>query len=226
MNAIALTASGKQFDLLHPGPAMVDIRDIAYQLAIQPRYAGATPASPFSIAQHSVHVADSMERPEWRLAALLHDAHEFVMGDLISPVQTALEAISPADHAIIADEVNGLPVSDEVAGNLRIAAEKIGLRMLSGRIARLKRRIDEAAIWPAFGLTAPGPALADAIHLADMRARATEHRDLLAPGTPPITDAKPWSHTLKAWPWPEAEARFIERFEQYRAMAQLAGAAA
>lgn len=226
MTTLTVTASGRRFDLLHPEPGQVDIRDIAFHLATSSRFAGACPAAPYFIAQHSVHVADSLAEPAWRIYGLMHDAHEYVAGDVTSPAENAIETLGPADHAIIADEVNGLPVSDAAAGDMRLAAERIAQRLLSGRIKRLKRRIDESAIWPAFGLAPPPPRVADAVHLADQQALATETRDLLAPGTAPLTLAKPWSHTIKAWPWPDAEAAFLNRFEQYLATARQAGMAA
>jgi len=89
--------SGRRLDLLDPSPLDVEIEDIAHGLARVARWNGQTVGShAFSVAQHSVVVeliATSLN-PNWppgrQLAALLHDAAEYVVGDLISPFKTAL----------------------------------------------------------------------------------------------------------------------------------------
>ena len=89
--------SGRRLDLLDPSPVDIEIEDIAHGLARIARWNGQTigPAA-FSVAQHSVVVEQfcARLRPEWpakwRLAALLHDAPEFVIGDMISPFKAAL----------------------------------------------------------------------------------------------------------------------------------------
>jgi 5'-deoxynucleotidase YfbR-like HD superfamily hydrolase len=89
--------SGRRLDLLDPAPADIDIEDIAHGLARVARWNGQTlGAHAFSVAQHSLLVdeiagARNSEWPaRWRLAALLHDAPEYVVGDLISPFKTAI----------------------------------------------------------------------------------------------------------------------------------------
>ena len=89
--------SGRRLDLLDPSPLDVEIEDIAHGLARVARWNGQTKGPlPFSVAQHSLIVEDfcSQTKPgwpvRWRLAALLHDAPEFVIGDLISPFKSAL----------------------------------------------------------------------------------------------------------------------------------------
>ncbi|MEO0618566.1 MAG: HD family hydrolase [Pseudomonadota bacterium] len=89
--------SGRRLDLLNPSPADIDIEDIAHGLARVARWNGQTVGThAFSVAQHSVLVADICDAlasdltPQWRLAALLHDAAEYVVGDLISPFKTAI----------------------------------------------------------------------------------------------------------------------------------------
>ena len=89
--------SGRRLDLLHPLPADIAIADIAHGLARVARWNGQTVGeNPFSVAQHSLLVetiAGGMEprlsRAD-RLAALLHDAPEYVIGDLISPFKAVL----------------------------------------------------------------------------------------------------------------------------------------
>ncbi len=89
--------SGRRLDLLDPSPVDVEIEDIAHGLARVARWNGQTAGEiPFSVAQHSLLVVNFCEamRPgwpaKWRLAALLHDAPEFVIGDMISPFKAAL----------------------------------------------------------------------------------------------------------------------------------------
>lgn len=89
--------SGRRLDLLDPNPADVAIEDIAHGLARVARWNGQTVgAHAFSVAQHSLIVTDIAEalapaltQPE-RLTALLHDAPEYVVGDLISPFKAAI----------------------------------------------------------------------------------------------------------------------------------------
>ncbi|RMH49791.1 MAG: HD family hydrolase [Alphaproteobacteria bacterium] len=89
--------SGRRLDLLDPSPLDVEIEDIAHGLAFVARWNGQTRGDwPFSVAEHCVLVEalfariDPRAEPRWRLAALLHDAPEYVMGDMISPVKAAL----------------------------------------------------------------------------------------------------------------------------------------
>lgn len=89
--------SGRRLDLLDPSPVDIEIEDIAHGLSRVARWNGQTIGElPFTVAQHSLLVVDFCEaaRPEWpakwRLAALLHDAPEFVIGDMISPFKSAL----------------------------------------------------------------------------------------------------------------------------------------
>lgn len=89
--------SGRRLDLLQPSPDDIEIDDIAHGLARVARWNGQTTgANAFSVAQHSLLVTDIVEtlNPEFekafRLAALLHDAPEYVIGDLISPFKAAI----------------------------------------------------------------------------------------------------------------------------------------
>jgi hypothetical protein len=89
--------SGRRLDLLDPSPGDIEIEDIAHGLARVARWNGQTTGPhAFSVAQHVVLVEDIVHalnpdwRRQWRLAALLHDAPEYVIGDLISPFKTAI----------------------------------------------------------------------------------------------------------------------------------------
>ena len=89
--------SGRRLDLLNPSPADIEIDDIAHGLARVARWNGQTLGNhAFSVAQHALLVEDiANARNEdwpssWRLATLLHDAPEYVVGDLISPFKNAI----------------------------------------------------------------------------------------------------------------------------------------
>jgi 5'-deoxynucleotidase YfbR-like HD superfamily hydrolase len=89
--------SGRRLDLLDPSPMDIEVEDIAHGLARVARWNGQTTGEhAFSVAQHSIvveevvsHIQPDIE-PRWRLAALLHDAPEYVVGDMISPFKAAL----------------------------------------------------------------------------------------------------------------------------------------
>jgi uncharacterized protein len=89
--------SGRRLDILDPSPLDVEIEDIAHGLARVARWNGQTRGNHiFSVAQHSVlveainaHLEPEMPAPS-RLIALLHDAPEYVIGDIISPFKAAV----------------------------------------------------------------------------------------------------------------------------------------
>ena len=89
--------SGRRLDLLDPTPVDIEIEDIAHGLAFVARWNGQTKGDwPYSVAEHSLLVEEIYGRivpnapTKWRLAALLHDAPEYVIGDMISPVKAAV----------------------------------------------------------------------------------------------------------------------------------------
>ena len=89
--------SGRRLDLLDPSPVDVEIEDIAHGLARVARWNGQTKgAHAFSVAEHSVIVEalclelEPRLDPRSRLVALLHDAPEYVIGDMISPFKAVL----------------------------------------------------------------------------------------------------------------------------------------
>jgi 5'-deoxynucleotidase YfbR-like HD superfamily hydrolase len=89
--------SGRRLDLLDPSPLDIEIADIAHGLARVARWNGQTNgAHIFSVAQHTLLVEavmrEQMPRADvsYRLAALLHDAPEYVIGDMISPFKAVL----------------------------------------------------------------------------------------------------------------------------------------
>jgi 5'-deoxynucleotidase YfbR-like HD superfamily hydrolase len=89
--------SGRRLDLLDPSPKDIEVEDIAHGLARVARWNGQTIGEhAFSVAQHALlveEIATAMHpdlTSRWRLAALLHDAPEYVIGDLISPFKAAI----------------------------------------------------------------------------------------------------------------------------------------
>ena len=97
MRAWQRMLSGRRLDLLEPSPLDIEIGDIAHGLARVARWNGQTKgAHAFSVAQHCVLVErltfelNPRLSREARLMALLHDAPEYVVGDLISPFKTAI----------------------------------------------------------------------------------------------------------------------------------------
>ncbi|WP_372573627.1 HD domain-containing protein [Ruegeria jejuensis] len=89
--------SGRRLDLLDPTPFDIEIEDIAHGLAFVARWNGQTKGDfAYSVAEHSLLVEALFGRispkapAKWRLAALLHDAPEYVIGDMISPVKSAV----------------------------------------------------------------------------------------------------------------------------------------
>ncbi|MCE2517583.1 MAG: HD family hydrolase [Alphaproteobacteria bacterium] len=91
--------SGRRLDLIDPSPMDIEIEDIAHGLARVARWNGQTRGDwTFSVAQHSVMVERLFARQnpdvarKWRLACLLHDAPEYVIGDMITPFKAMLSA--------------------------------------------------------------------------------------------------------------------------------------
>lgn len=106
-------------NLLDPQIEDITLRDIAYHLSRIPRFNGATIGRfPWSIADHSLLVEHFMsllaEDPRWLLAALLHDAHEFVTGDITRPVQSALWTVQGPRAAVDAIEFIQKMIQDRI----------------------------------------------------------------------------------------------------------------
>ncbi|MGA8468233.1 MAG: HD family hydrolase, partial [Pseudolabrys sp.] len=96
--------SGRRLDLLDPSPLDVELEDIAHGLARVARWNGQTQgAHIFSVAQHALLV-EALARAKvprldriGRLALLLHDAPEYVIGDMISP----FKAVIGGDYKVV-----------------------------------------------------------------------------------------------------------------------------
>ena len=129
------TYSGIRFDLLEPTVDMVEIGDIAHHLATSNRFNGAAD-EPYSIAQHSLAVAHAVAEetsidPTAVLYALLHDAEEAYMGDLVSPLKS-VPAIKAAWK----------PIADNISS---VIFEAFGLpRQMPDHIAEIVHATDLA----------------------------------------------------------------------------------
>lgn len=93
------TYTMRTFDLLAPSVEMVDAEDIAHALSRTNRFSGHTHGEPYSVAHHSMLVADLLASwgapPEVVREGLLHDAGEAYYGDTVSPVKRALDDLDP-----------------------------------------------------------------------------------------------------------------------------------
>ncbi|WP_439141788.1 HD domain-containing protein [Planktotalea sp.] len=138
--------SGRRLDLLDPTPVDIEVEDIAHGLAFVARWNGQTKGDfAYSVAEHSLLVETLFTRMQpsasvkWRLAALLHDAPEYVIGDMISPVKAAVgsgygeldERLTAAIHIRF-----GLPATIPVAIKKQIKkADKVSARLEAEQIA-------------------------------------------------------------------------------------------
>ncbi|MGI9383102.1 MAG: HD domain-containing protein [Methyloligellaceae bacterium] len=182
--------SGRRLDLLDPSPLDIEIEDIAHGLARVARWNGQTVGDhAFSVAQHSLLVEWIVGalRPElganWRLAALLHDGAEYVIGDLISP----FKAVIGLDYKALE---NRLLEAIHIRFGLPPAPPKT--------IASLIKRADRvAAFYEATRLAGFGETEARKF-FGSPRGLARETRDALA--------------DLEAWPTADAQRRYLERF--------------
>ncbi|MCC5961983.1 MAG: HD family hydrolase [Rhodobacteraceae bacterium] len=162
--------SGRRLDLLDPTPVDIEIEDIAHGLAFVARWNGQTRGDwPYSVAEHSLLVEAILARatprpdPRWQLAALLHDAPEYVIGDMISPVKDAVGPGYGALDARLAAAIHirfGLPAALPAPVKKRIkAADRLSAWLEATEIAGFTK--PEAN--RLFGQ--PDPALLDGLSL-------------------------------------------------------------
>jgi len=184
--------SGRRLDLLDPSPLDIEIADIAHGLARVARWNGQTDGEhAFSVAEHSLLVEaivgdlePALDR-RGRLAALIHDAPEYVIGDLISPFKAALSLDYRAFEAKLLAAIHlrfGLPPE------------------LSPPTAKLIKRADKiAAFYEATGLAG--------FSRAEARRFFGQPRGL----SPALVNRL--SH-LSPLPAAEVEAKFLRRFDE------------
>jgi 5'-deoxynucleotidase YfbR-like HD superfamily hydrolase len=173
--------SGRRLDLLDPSPLDIEATDIAHGLARVARWNGQTHGDhAFSVAQHSLLVArifaltePSATRLE-RLATLLHDAPEYVIGDMISPFKAVLDGAyrSVESRLLAAIHIRfGLPAS--LSGPLR---------------ERIKKADQIAAYWEAVSLAGFSEAEAARFFGRPGRLQFESHAEFLQPW--PARDAE------------------------------------
>ena len=162
--------SGRRLDLLDPTPVDIEIEDIAHGLAFVARWNGQTRGDyAYSVAEHALLVEEIFRRiapaagAAERLTALLHDAPEYVIGDMISPVKAAVgpsyeeldRRLSAAIHIRF-----GLPAQTPPRLKKQIkAADKVSAWLEATRIAGFS----EAEADRFFGR--PDPALTDGLDI-------------------------------------------------------------
>jgi 5'-deoxynucleotidase YfbR-like HD superfamily hydrolase len=183
--------SGRRLDILDPSPLDVELSDIAHGLARVARWNGQTLGDyAFSVAQHSVLVLELFRahNPEAdntaQLQALLHDAPEYVMGDIISPFKAAMGG-------------NYKTVEDRLLGAVYL---RFSLPATAGAaLAKLIKKADREA------------AYFEAVHLAGFSA-AEAQRFFGAPSLPAF-DVDQFDRLIRPWPTREAQERFIAACE-------------
>jgi 5'-deoxynucleotidase YfbR-like HD superfamily hydrolase len=183
--------SGRRLDLLDPSPLDVELSDIAHGLARVARWNGQTIGDyPFSVAQHSVLVLEIYRalNPDADaralLYALLHDAPEYVMGDIISPFKAAMGG-------------NYKEVENRLLGavHLRFALPAVA----SSAVTKAIKRADKEA------------AYLEAVHLAGFE--VDEARRYFGEPSFPVFEFEPFERLIRPWPTREAHDRFVEAVE-------------
>lgn len=183
--------SGRRLDLLDPSPVDVELSDIAHGLARVARWNGQTIGDyPFSVAQHSVLVLELFRAatpdagPVAQLQALLHDAPEYVMGDIISPFKAAMGG-------------NYKDVENRLLSAIFLRFS-LPATMTSALTKQVKRADREAAYY-------------EATHLAGFD--AIEARKLFGEPEQPTFEVDAFETLIRPWPTQQAHQRFIEAFE-------------
>lgn len=143
--------SGRRLDLLDPTPVDIEVEDIAHGLSFVARWNGQTRGDwPYTVAEHSLLVeelytaADPAAQDRWRLGALLHDAPEYVIGDMISPVKAAVGPGYAEMDARLAAAIHlrfGLPAALPPAVKRAIkAADRVSAWIEATRLAGFAER--------------------------------------------------------------------------------------
>jgi uncharacterized protein len=183
--------SGRRLDILDPSPLDVELSDIAHGLARVARWNGQTQGDyPFSVAQHSVLVLEifrALNREATvadQLYAVLHDAPEYVMGDIISPFKAAMGG-------------NYKEVENRLLG-------AVHLRFSLGALppAKLTRQIKVSDREAAY---------LEAVHLAGFE--VGEARKFFGEPTLPAFDLDKFDRLIRPWPTREAHDRFVAAVE-------------
>lgn len=183
--------SGRRLDILDPSPLDVELSDIAHGLARVARWNGQTQGDyPFSVAQHSVLVMEIHRTlypncaPSASLYALLHDAPEYVMGDLISPFKAAIGG-------------NYKDMENRLLGAVHVRFS-LPAHPPASLVKQIKAADREAAFF-------------EAVNLAGFD--RDEARRLFGEPTLPAFDFDQFERLIRPWPTREAHDRFVAAFE-------------
>jgi hypothetical protein len=98
--AVIVTYTGKEFDVLHPDPSLICLEDIAHALSQTCRFTGHTSRF-YSVAEHSYHCSKLVAITEHQRACLLHDAAEAYLNDIASPVKQHLPEYNEFEENLI-----------------------------------------------------------------------------------------------------------------------------
>lgn len=153
------TATGAGVHLLSTDPATIRLMDIAVHLARIPRFnGGAKIGHTVSVATHSILVMQLMPAgtsPVDRLHALLHDAHEAYLGDIITPVERVLSMVSGSEA--IAHMKARLQMAIEIAAGIGVPdpLTRIAIRLADREALALEKRDILHADTPPWGLELP-----------------------------------------------------------------------
>lgn len=183
--------SGRRLDLLDPRPADIEITDIAHGLSRVARWNGQTTGQhAFSVAQHALLVERIVDQGsiapsrELQLAALLHDAPEYVIGDLISPFKAALGIdYKVFENRLLAaiHERFGLPrqIPDDWSAAIK-AADRVAAYWEATRLAGFS--VEEALMYFGTPQADPGHPIEvdEAWSTADAQARFLDRFSVLA----------------------------------------------
>ncbi|MBN9315805.1 MAG: HD family hydrolase [Devosia sp.] len=187
--------SGRRLDILDPSPLDVELSDIAHGLARVARWNGQTTGDyPFTVAQHSILVLELFRAVNRdadvraQLYAVLHDAPEYVMGDIISPFKAAMGG-------------NYKDVENRLLGAvyLRFSLPAVPAAAVQKQIKRADR---EAAYLEATHLSGFAP---------------EEARKFFGEPSFPVFEFEPFEKLIRPWPTREAYDRFVEAVEQLSA---------
>lgn len=184
--------SGRRLDLLDPSPVDIELSDIAHGLARVARWNGQTKGDyAFSVAQHSVLVMEIFETlnpnasSQHAMYALLHDAPEYVMGDIISPFKAAM------------------------GGSYRDVEKRL-LEAIHVRFSLPAK--PTAGVTKAIKVADQQSAYFEAVHLAGFDEE--EARRLFGEPAMPGFDIEGFDRLIRPWPTQEAHDRFIGIFEE------------
>jgi 5'-deoxynucleotidase YfbR-like HD superfamily hydrolase len=187
--------SGRRLDILDPSPLDIELSDIAHGLARVARWNGQTVGDfPFSVAQHSIFVLElfRMLEPDAdareQLYALLHDAPEYVMGDIISPFKAAMGG-------------NYKDVENRLLSAVYLRFS-LGAVPPTSLVRRIKRADKQAAYF-------------EAVRLAGFE--DAEARKFFGEPSVPAFDLDAFERLTRPWPTGEAYDRFVSAVEDLSA---------